>query len=597
MNICFLLLFLSLSSLVEVKSDSTMQDVVCRGLVGALNLQVDLDLGFEKFTSIQRRLNITHARHFTTLALRFKEENDSSFSLQFGLGTVLLHHSFNLMHGLRDNKDSSIELGEIIHEIIQLLPYGENIHLPSSTLANMYSKDPPLIFKSFSLRQLSITKVLLEFNYLKEISTAEVPIDGSVNAHKSMDLAHLLLDQKKAEWLIRFFSDIYSVLSEELVPLAKLLLHARTLVQQQTGSKTSVNAVERASQILRSATLSRSGKPVISPTELCSHSQTFNTKILPFVASTGVDDAIVGVELLDIMASLGEVVSVATHAPIIDYVIDLLKHSETKLLGKDVAERLVDLLTSSTNRSPLHALFLAGPGAAAMMISLTGLVSAMVTFSVENNEQDWLKNVKDRLIHGIFGSSSSDVRGHQPFSYYFHRWSKVRDWHDYSRTVRALADAIGVDFDKEIQFLLDKVDTSSPKPPEPVHSSDGPFLMDDEDDGDGGWDPSMLTVGGKDDSNRCDILEVWSNDNSLPDSREFFARYVNTATPVMFRFNETAASHHNAIRRKLKGRAKLRFRQPRVELVRTSFQRDVFLQNFGQVVVPVSAIPYAGNEA
>jgi hypothetical protein len=32
-----------------------------------------------------------------------------------------------------------------------------------------------------------------------------------------------------------------------------------------------------------------------------------------------------------------------------------------------------------------------------------------------------------------------------------------------------------------------------------------------------------------------------------------------------------------------------------VESVRSSLQRDVFLQKFGQVVVPVSSIPYAGN--
>ena len=593
----FLLLIAILAFIISV--DSMMRDTICRGLVGSLNLQADL--GLEEFKNIQYRLNISHARHLTTLALRFKEENDTNFSLQFGLGTVLLHHSFNLLHGYRDNKDFTVELGHIIREIIQLLPHSESIHLPvaaAATVVNVYSNDPPLIFKSFSLRQLSITKLLLEFSHQNELASAEVSLDGSSNAHAiNVDLAHLLLDNTKRDWLSRLFSDIYSVPSEELVPLAKLLLHARSLVKQ-TGPKTSddVTAMARATQLLRRATLSRAGKPVISPTELCSHSQTFNSIILPFVASAGdAEDSIIGVELLDIMASLGEVVDVTVHAPIVNYIIELLRRTETNLLGKEAADRLVDLLTSSANRSPLHALFLAGPGAAAMMAGLTRLVSAMGAFSVEHDEQGWMERVKNRLVHGIFGSVSADIRGHHPFSYYFHRWSKVADWHDYSRTVRALAAAIGVDFDKEIKILADREEPSSHKPSDSTHSGDDFLSFDDEDNGDGGWDPARLTVGGKEDGDRCDILEVWSENNSLPDSREFFARFVNTATPVIFRFNETAASQHDAIRKKLKGRAKLRFRQPRVESVRSSLQRDVFLQKFGQIVVPVSSIPYAGS--
>eukprot|EP01035_Chromulina_nebulosa_P057623 gene57623-78951_t len=237
----------SISISVLIGKVDSIRDTICRGLVGALNLQADL--GLEEFKNIQYRLNISHARQLTTLALRFKNENETNFSLQFGMGTVLLHHCFNLLHGYRDNKDLTLELGHIINEIIQLLPYNENIHLhlpvATATVANVYAKDPPLIFKSFSLRQLSLTKLLIDFSYHDELASVEVSVDGSSDARINLNLAHLLLDNIKKDWLIKLFSDTYSVLSEELVPLAKLLLHARSLVKQ-TGPTTSDTAMARA---------------------------------------------------------------------------------------------------------------------------------------------------------------------------------------------------------------------------------------------------------------------------------------------------------------------------------------------------------------
>ena len=119
----------------------------------------------------------------------------------------------------------------------------------------------------------------------------------------------------------------------------------------------------------------------------------------------------------------------------------------------------------------------------------------------------------------------------------------------------------------------------------------------------GGWNPSRLTIfdeahSSKDDvptvetisdddvkmeSNstskqqyydRCDILEIWDGD--LPNAEEFFVRYINTATPVVFRgaaLKKTAQMYQ----------------------LREKFSKKKFVRNYGSVQVTASTLPYSGK--
>lgn len=73
----------------------------------------------------------------------------------------------------------------------------------------------------------------------------------------------------------------------------------------------------------------------------------------------------------------------------------------------------------------------------------------------------------------------------------------------------------------------------------------------------------------------CDILEIWDVDN-LPNVDEFFVRYINTATPVVFR---------GAALKKSSQMYKLR----------QKFAKKKFVRNYGTVQVTASTLPYAGK--
>lgn len=562
-------------------------------LIGALSIKADLGL-LEQIPSEFTAFNISLALDLIEEAIQNNVLNqDIKIAFSPGVGTVILHHCFNLLYGHRESTEISFKLQEIIFNALDLLPSDENV-LSSEYLIgdikNVYWKDPPLIFKSFALRQISLMKHLIEFT----ASIDSVAKGSEESACLTNSFSNLLSDKKQETWIYKIWNDMYSILSEEVVPLAKLLLHAKAILKQSNAP-----TIEMATNLLQSATLARSGKPVISPKELFYHSSTFMTTVLPFVASVGSsDNTTVGVELVDIMSSLGDVIQSTIQGPILNHAMNLLSNSNTAVLGKETAERIVYFLTTSVTRSPLHALFLAGPGASSLFAGITKFVSALESFSRDNNYHDWLSEIKKKLSDGIFGASSVDARGHSPFSYYLDRWARSAESSTNSQAVRSLSDSLGVDYDLEVLLYHGK----APYPSEKLFPKHGEQETQDEekdfdDDYDGGWNPARLNLGDKISDSRCDILEVWSNNNSLPSIDEFFSRFVNTATPVIFRFNETAERHHRAILDQLKGRAKLRFKQPRIESVRQTFRKENLLQKFGQVTVPVAVIPYAGKEA
>jgi len=480
---------------------------------------------------------------------------------------------------------------------ISLLPTGENIHSsknkfkPDVVVANIYWKDPPLIFKSFLMRELSLTKAFIEYDSSK--FSVNIDANGiSSTSGMSVDFVTLLMDPEKEIWLRKLLVDMYSILSVETVPLAKLLLHAKSFISP--SSTPIANLTEHTKALITGATLSRSGKPVISPLYLFSYSATFNSVIIPMIATIETTaNATIGVDLLNIMRSFGEVVNATVHSPIVNYISKLLKDSAlSPIYGQVSFKRFIQLLSTPSNednhRSPLHALFLAGPSAASMINGLCDLIETASSIA-DNDWQADVVNVKKVLHEAIFGVKSVDSRGHTPFSYFLTRWIKSNSSEGSSESIKKLALLIGIDYDEAIRNH-----TTSPVTDESEFFNAGNDLDISQQSSSGGWDTSSIDLA---DSTRCDITEVWSDDNVLPNSREFFEKYVNTATPVVFRYNWTASLVRQEKLKQLKGRSRRKFvlKQPRIDTVRQSLRKDVFLDQFGSVVVPVSVIPYAGS--
>eukprot|EP00595_Chromulina_sp_UTEXLB2642_P001607 CAMPEP_0196763240 /NCGR_PEP_ID=MMETSP1095-20130614/3677_1 /TAXON_ID=96789 ORGANISM="Chromulina nebulosa, Strain UTEXLB2642" /NCGR_SAMPLE_ID=MMETSP1095 /ASSEMBLY_ACC=CAM_ASM_000446 /LENGTH=359 /DNA_ID=CAMNT_0042115995 /DNA_START=665 /DNA_END=1744 /DNA_ORIENTATION=- len=85
----------------------------------------------------------------------------------------------------------------------------------------------------------------------------------------------------------------------------------------------------------------------------------------------------------------------------------------------------------------------------------------------------------------------------------------------------------------------------------------------------GGWDDNRLSENIIDDTNRCDIEVQWG---PLPSYNDFYNTYIRTGTPVIFR-------GANSVDTK----------------IRSAFAKDSFISRYGDDIVPLSTIPYAGS--
>lgn len=88
-------------------------------------------------------------------------------------------------------------------------------------------------------------------------------------------------------------------------------------------------------------------------------------------------------------------------------------------------------------------------------------------------------------------------------------------------------------------------------------------------DWNGGWSHSRVSDPGiSGDGTQCDILEVWTG---LPSAEEFFQEYIRKGVPVIFR-EALQLQNHSLL---------------------SLFERQSFLESYGEDMIPVAQIPYA----
>ena len=464
-----------------------------------------------------------------------------------GETSPLLHHMLNLY---RLSSSASVK-SQLIDIMLHGLERGFDAQTP-------YKSDPPLIYKSIMLKELNLTKSLID----------------------SSPQSVVFMVSHQQQWLAQFLATLYSIPSEP-VPLAKLLLHADTIASQNI-----IKSSERMKQLLDGAML---GKPNVKPVDLALHSSTYNRIVTELGESK--DDGGKSIKLLDIIQCLDEVAS-KVHQSFLDALLKQLG-SNTIADRIETALHFLEVLTSlritdgdmisrlttnhyDSNRNALHYLCISGGHV--MLNQLTRFLSELV-------KQDLIGTRSSTAMKLIQASlTAKDRRSHSPVSYAIMRFK-----HD-SPIVKALEL-----LNQQLDFELDDAFYVSTKN---VGNDDINRVKTADRDlfETGGWSAFKRNISMDD---RCDVWEEFRP--SLLSNNEFFLRFINTGTPVIFRGvaskanvakKGASAKNYATASRSSSSSSSSHTMQELLEV----FQKSSFVNNYGRIKVPASTIPYSGTE-
>lgn len=503
--------------------------VICNKTEEAINI-------FFNSVTDPNNLNLNNAQN----ALYKLNHNDLN---RFGDTAPLLHHFLNLYRLSNKTYDKK----KIIEIMLYCLYLGFDSH-------STYKNDPPLLFKSIILKELNLTKSIIENN--------------PASVYK------MILHQK--QWLKDFICILYSIPSEYVVPLAKLLLHVDTI----TGNRNQTSSMEEIKYLLESADL---GKPTVKPTDLALYSTTYHT----ILSSIGMGFPI---KLVDIVRSLDEVAG-SIHQALLDVLIDILHDEGTDW---EIIISYIETLTAATmvvtnntvglsplpypmGRNPLHYLCISG--GSIMLQQLTKFIQRIILAISEEEETLSLElsvAAEKDLILSIFRTAliSKDMRGHSPISYAVMRYSQNSVIFD---ELKSLCNLLLLDIEVlllEFPWIQTHYNSNS--------NVMNNIIADQNNVISGGWSTIKKELPQHYMDNSCDIMEVY--EKSLPNNKEFFVNYVNRGVPVIFR--QVALSDSPTKSTKYSDNMKK---------IRKVFQKDNFMLNYGSFRVPSATIPYSGK--
>ena len=446
--------------------------------------------------------------------------------------TPVLHHLLNIFAAF-NHPGVRRGLLEIVFKCIDL---GVDVNAP-------FNNDPPLMFKALTFRELHLTKVLI----------MKTDFEALLNA--------------KSSWLTYFLNNLFTIPGEP-VPLTKLLLHADTIVRSKPDGINAFGGIDGIKRLLAGATLGGSAKPTVKVTELATDSATYN-QLLSRLGKEGNT-----VPLIDMVLMLDEITS-NVHKVFLNRLNMTLCHHDAPLVDDKKASLAIDeellevylfiLARTDTDkvggRNTLHGLCLSG--------SVMVLDDLIEVFSQINLSDERRARTYSQLAAALL---AKDVRGHTPISYAVTRWGPASY---IGNALNRFCRLVGIDYavyvEKIPRFKVSKKAAAS----EEEDFDDMPALVEEGSSADksetvtssGGWNTVRMT---SEDTTTCDIVEVVDCD-VLPTNKEFFEKYLNTSTPVVFR---------GATNQK----------------IRDLFVKETFSDAYGDFVVPVAPIPYPGKQ-
>jgi len=443
----------------------------------------------------------------------------------------LLHHLLNLHRTFTSARDKA----DLLDIFVAALDVGADPSTP-------YKEDPPLIFKAILLKEMHLCKKIVS---------------------SSASVVHSLLFGK-TQWSSMFVTHLYSLPSES-VPLAKLLLHADTIIREKGQS--AMGGLDGIKKLLSGASL---GKPAVKSADLAVHSTTYER----ILTTLGADNE-GKIRLLDIISSLDELAA-SVHESLVAV---LLEDAASAL-------RFVQVITDADQmartaypmgRNALHFLCLSGGSAMLGQLGrlLLGLREDVESADVhtDGTASASVAVICDELFRKAL--TTADRRGHTPISYAVMRFSAASP---VAFALRSLCAQLGLDFDQEVAYVRERGILRAPAP----GGETTPTSTVDRAVPDGGWRTTRFAASaavGKPDPR---VVEVDSA-VLLPSNKEFFARYLNAGSPVIFRRSTAPAVTGG-------GAA-----SDSVSVTQGVFRKDNFLSGYGDITVPAATIPYAGT--
>jgi hypothetical protein len=447
-----------------------------------------------------------------------KLQDKSLLDISLSGNIPILHHLLNLYFqasSLKTNQPASSVRASLVEIMLLCIDYGVDVD-------QSYRNDPSALSKAIILRELEVAKRISSSSVIKQqAQSLELTATESTNPAKNSATVMMQL---------------YAIPCEA-VPLAKLLLHADTIIRQNYASKPHEVDLHWIINLLTNAAPGAGSKPSTKIIDLIRESATFNASILSHL---GRGSKYQGISLSSIMQSLDENTA-GTHK---NLVMTLPK------LG-DEGWNIFCSYKDQGKRNVFHHLAIAG--AVTMTRDFTEAIRHNVALSHPTRHRNLYRALmEDRDAREMLAYKYTIIR-HGVNSTAF-------------RAMQDLYKIAGVDLEAkdyrikpQLNVCIDKDACQVPAIPSTTNS--------------GGWDPTLMSLSaekGQLESARCGIEERW--DGVLPTSEEFFENYVKTSTPVVFR--QVLRSSDAIMQR---------------------FEKNAFLARYGNDPTPIAKIPYAAS--
>ena len=461
------------------------------------------------------KLNMSMAM---SAAVRFS--NGSAYLQRKLLDRNVIHHVLDMYRLSRDNGERAA-LVEVLKVVIN----------KGARMQEEDDEEPDAVIKSLYLREMVLAEAL--------VTTAQLPFTVTSN-------------------LVRL---LYMVTCDT-VPLAKLLLHAHTIVASVVATKGDFpNGVDGVRRFVNSASLQPGAKPAVKGADLATLSTTFNG-VLARLGTQDMQDR--GIQLADIVDALDEATN-GVHSAFLGAASPARQVTPAMLAEID-----------EFGRNALHVLCLSGA---------RRMLAALADQFTDPSSPSAAAFVK--------ALTAPDVRGQSPIAYLVARFGALPQ--------RATsADAETASRNAELMALIDQLKALFQAAGEPTSPFDRPTTTTstsavasageaDTDANTGGWNTTTVHASLAGDSRRCDVAELFSADYlgagagegvageyaSAPfggfTGERFLKEFVATGTPVI-----------------LRGAA---LRSP----IRDAFARAQLLEEHGGETVPFATLPYAGS--
>lgn len=362
--------------------------------------------------------------------------------------------------------------------------------------------------------------------------------------------------------MMKFLTVLYSI-PADVVPITKFLLFMRNLAREVHSRDPSKGSPYDVAQHL--IHVGQLDKPTVKPIDLALYSPTFTSIVRHLTNISSSNTTTQMVALKDIQASLTE-----ASAKLLETLLKVLREkSENR---QAIAfERFVDLhlITNQQGRNAFHMLCMSR--ATAIIRILQGVFIPLM------QSYDLAKRVLQNI------ESVADERGHSAISY-----CRMRYGHSSMNSIENDGDVMYAmeEFMRELKKGFQNGSNSSDVEVNvnvglageqsitasiaDVTSASIVNKSEQSQRGNsytGGWSTDQLRLPTAYSAPACDIMEVHAT--SLPSAEDFFARYINTATPVIFRGAAITLPH------------------------RAHLRKDVFLKKYGTAPATSASIPYS----